>query len=81
MLTATEMDLKDQIIEKAWNDVDFKRRLLADPRAAIQEAFHLEVPAGIQLTTLEETQNHFYLVIPPNPADNFKRSSTPDEVW
>ncbi|MBW7453591.1 NHLP leader peptide family RiPP precursor [Paenibacillus sepulcri] len=73
--------LQEQIIERAWNDAEFKRKLLADPRTAIQEAFNLDVPAAIQLTTLEETQSHFYLIIPPNPADSIKQQPLTEEIW
>ncbi|UVI31122.1 NHLP leader peptide family RiPP precursor [Paenibacillus spongiae] len=63
-----KQDLYNQIIEKAWNDPAFKAALLANPHAAILEAFNVEIPASIQLTALEETPDKFYIVIPP--ADN-----------
>ncbi|MFD2673178.1 NHLP leader peptide family RiPP precursor [Marinicrinis sediminis] len=61
--------LKHQIIQKAWEDPAFKSRLLKDPKAALKEAFDLDIPKDIQLDVLEESSNHFYLVLPVNPAD------------
>ncbi len=63
-------DLKNQIIEKAWTDPDFKRELLANPKAAIKDAFGIDVPDDINLHVSEEDQNNYYLALPRNPADN-----------
>lgn len=61
--------LKVQIIQKAWEDPEFKARLLADPSKALQASFGIELPAGINLKVVEETPSDYYLVIPPNPAE------------
>ncbi|GGN98809.1 NHLP leader peptide family RiPP precursor [Saccharibacillus kuerlensis] len=66
-LTAEALS-KMQVIQKAWEDPEFKKRLLADPRAALQADFGIELPAHIHLTAVEETMQSFYLVIPPNPS-------------
>lgn len=61
--------LKVQIIKKAWEDPAFKQQLLADPKAALQQAFGIEVPQGIELKAVAETASEYVLVIPPNPED------------
>ena len=72
--------LQARIIEKAWSDAEFKRKLLADPRNAIHETFGVEFPDDIQLITLEETKSKFFLVIPPTPADFVNGSKAARQV-
>lgn len=64
-----EQELRDKIIEKAWQDADFKEQLLADPKAAIKDAFGIEVPENINVKALEESADNYYVVIPQNPAN------------
>ena len=61
--------LKVQIIQKAWDDPAFKASLLADPKAAIKQAFGVDLPDELELVAVEETASRLYLVIPPNPED------------
>jgi hypothetical protein len=64
-----EQELRNKIIEKAWEDADFKKQLLADPKAAIKDAFGIEVPDNINIKALEESADNYYVVIPQNPAE------------
>lgn len=76
--------LKVKIIQKAWQDPEFKARLLADPRSALQESLGIAIPEGIQLQAVEETPSSYYLVIPPNPADlesSDGASAAPEYNW
>lgn len=65
----SEQQLREQIIEKAWTDSAFRLHLLTDPKAAILNAFGIDIPAEYNLKVLEETDNTFYLVLPKNPAE------------
>ncbi|WP_424768040.1 NHLP leader peptide family RiPP precursor [Paenibacillus sp. sgz302251] len=65
---SAEKSLKDQIIQKAWEDAAFKQQLLVNPKAAVKEAFGIEVPDTIDVEVVEETASKLYLVIPQNPA-------------
>lgn len=60
--------LQTQVIQKAWEDPEFRERLLHDPKAVIQEMLGIQLPEHIQLKTLEETPDQIYLVLPPNPS-------------
>ncbi|KIL39771.1 hypothetical protein SD70_17840 [Gordoniibacillus kamchatkensis] len=64
----TAEELKHKIVRKAWEDANFKAKLLSDPKRAINEAFGIEVPGNIKLQALEETDNQFYLVVPKEPS-------------
>ncbi len=74
--------LKSKIIQKAWEDPQFKAKLLADPKSALKDEFGLDVPEGIEVTAVEETASRYYLVIPPDPADlKSADSNAPEYVW
>ncbi|WP_063847553.1 NHLP leader peptide family RiPP precursor [Bacillus sp. FJAT-28004] len=64
---SNEQPLKDQIIQKAWEDAEFKKQLIANPKEAVKEAFGIEVPDTIEVEVVEESANKFYLVLPENP--------------
>ncbi len=56
-----------KIIAKAWRDPAFKAKLMADPQATLKEA-GVAVPAGVTVTVVENTAQHFHLVLPPKPT-------------
>ena len=57
-----------QLIAKCWADEDFKAKLLADPAATLK-AEGAEVPEGVTIKAVENTDIVFHLVIPPAPDD------------
>lgn len=69
MVEMNTQELKNQIIEKAWTDAEFKKQLLTNPKAAIKDVFGVDVPDEINLHVNEEDSNNYYLALPQNPAD------------
>jgi hypothetical protein len=63
-----------KIIAKAWRDPAFKAELIANPAAALK-AEGIDVPAGMTVTVVENTDKQFHLVLPPEPTDEL-----PDEA-
>ena len=57
-----------KIIAKAWRDPAFKAELIANPAAALK-AEGIDVPAGMAVTVLQNTDKQFHLVLPPVPSD------------
>ena len=57
-----------KIIAKAWRDPAFKAELIANPAAALK-AEGIDVPAGMAVTVVENTDKLFHLVLPPVPTD------------
>ena len=57
-----------KIIAKAWREPAFKAELIANPAAALK-AEGIDVPAGMTVTVLENTDKQFHLVLPPVPSD------------
>ena len=53
-----------KIIAKAWRDPAFKAELIANPAAALK-AEGIDVPAGMTVTVVENTDKQFHLVLPP----------------
>jgi len=57
-----------QLIAKCWADEGFKAKLLADPAATLK-AEGAEVPEGVEIKAVENTDTVFHLVIPVVPTD------------
>jgi nitrile hydratase alpha subunit len=68
-LTQEEYGKKmSQLIAKCWADEGFKHKLLANPAATLK-ALGAELPAGLSIKALENTDKLFHLVIPAKPTD------------
>ena len=63
-----------KIIAKAWRDPAFKAELIANPAAALK-AEGIDVPAGMAVTVLENTDKQFHLVLPPVPSDELSEEA------
>ncbi|MGO4111086.1 NHLP leader peptide family RiPP precursor [Paenibacillus sp. YAF4_2] len=72
---------RDQIIQKAWEDDAFMQQLLQDPKSAIKDAFGVDIPESIEVTAVEETPEHAYLVIPPKPSAMRTASAVEFPTW
>ena len=57
------MELSD-LIKRAWQDADFKQQILSDPRATIEEAMGVTLPAGLNIYIHEQTPTDLHLVLP-----------------
>ena len=57
-----------KIIAKAWREPAFKAELIANPAAALK-AEGINVPAGMTVTVVENTDKQFHLVLPPVASD------------
>jgi len=58
-----------QVVARAWADDAFKARLLAEPNAVLQEE-GLEIPPGIEIRVVENSENVIYLPLPATPGDS-----------
>ena len=55
------------LVAKAWSDDELKQRLLAEPAAVLDE-HGIEVPPGVELRVVEDTDDVCHLVLPPSPS-------------
>ena len=65
-----EKNLQDhwrQIVERSWANEEFKQAVIEDPRKVLAEA-GIELPAGLDVTVVENRANHIHLVLPPKPG-------------
>ena len=51
-----------------FDEPDFTAALNANPAAALK-AEGIDVPDGVAVTVVENTDKHFHLVLPPTPTD------------
>ena len=65
MTTATEM--RDRILSRAAADVEFRARLIADPKAAIAAETGMSIPEGFDVAVHEDSAVTAHLVLPPSP--------------
>ncbi len=56
-----------RLIEKAWRDPAFKRRLVAEPEAVFREA-GVAVHPDKKIRVIEETNTLGYFILPPAPG-------------
>ncbi len=55
-----------RIIAKAWMDDEFKGRLTSDPATVLREE-GIEVPQGVELKIVENTDEVVHFVLPGKP--------------
>jgi hypothetical protein len=55
-----------QVVAKAWADEAFKQRLLAEPATVLREQ-GIELPDGLEVLMVENTEHRAYLVLPKPP--------------
>jgi len=59
-----------KIITRAWNEPDFKERLLTDADGVLKE-YHIDIPDGVTYVVKEDAaKGTRYLVLPPAPSDD-----------
>ena len=57
-------ELERKLIQRSMEDEDFRGRLLADPKAALQEELGARLPKEVEVRAVEETADTIYLVLP-----------------
>jgi hypothetical protein len=60
----SRVELEQEVVKMALGDEGFRRRLLADPKQALESAFGLVLGPGMEVEVLQETASKFYLVLP-----------------
>ena len=55
------------VVAKAWQDEEFKHKLLSNPKKVLEEA-GVEVPGGAEIAIHEQSTNKFNLILPGKPS-------------
>jgi hypothetical protein len=56
--------MERRLVQRSLQDDDFRRRLLEDPKAAVEQELGRRLPEGVQVRAVEETPDTIYLVLP-----------------
>jgi hypothetical protein len=64
----TRFEFEQKLIQRVWEDENFKQELLSNPQAVYARESGEELPKNIEVEVLQETANKVYLVIPTNPT-------------
>ena len=61
-------EMRDHIVGKATDDAEFRKRLVADPKAALNDELGVSLPDGFAISVHEDSSTHVHLVLPPDSA-------------
>lgn len=65
----TRKDLEIHLITRALKDEDFRKELIANPKAVIENELGTKLPEDLEIKVLEETEDTVYMVLPCNPYE------------
>ena len=63
-----------QIVAEAWQDDDFKKRLMANPSAVLKQR-GMDVPGGVQVRVVENNDQVVHLLLPAKPQDELSEEA------
>jgi len=61
---AGRQEMERRLVDRSLQDDAFRRRLLEDPRATVEQELGTRLPEDVQVRTVEETPDTIYLVLP-----------------
>ena len=57
-------EIERMLVQRSVEDESFRRKLLADPKGALQEELGARLPKEVEVRAVEETADTIYLVLP-----------------
>jgi hypothetical protein len=60
-------EMERRLIERSLGDESFRRRLIEDPKAAVEQELGRRLSEEVRVVVLEETAETIYLVLPGTP--------------
>jgi hypothetical protein len=57
-------EVERRLVESSLQDESLRQRLLADPKATVEEEIGTRLPDEVQVIAVEETADTIYLVLP-----------------
>ncbi len=70
----------NRLILKAWEDEEFKQKLLTNPRAVYAQEFGYQVPDNLAFEVIEETLDAIKIVLPVNPFLKIAEEELSEEI-
>jgi hypothetical protein len=73
------------LIARAWKDAAFKQELIHNPKQVIERELATrqpgaKLPAELEVTVMEETDNKVFLVLPPGPDMSAGRKISDEDL-
>jgi len=62
-------EMERRLLQRSLEDESFRQRLLADPKAAVEEELGTRLPEEVRVVAVEETADTVYLVLPLRSTD------------
>ena len=59
--------MERRLKERSIEDESFRRRLIEDPKGAVEQELETRLPEEVRVVTVEETADTIYLVLPSTP--------------
>jgi hypothetical protein len=59
--------MERRLVEKSLEDEAFRRRLIEDPKGAVEQELGTRLPEDVRVETVEESADTIYLVLPGTP--------------
>jgi hypothetical protein len=63
------LEMEAALIKKCWQDPEFKKQIIADPKGMFERATGQKLPPNLKIMIHEEDRNTLHLAIPPAPAN------------
>ncbi len=61
---SSRAEMERRLVQRSLEDDAFRRRLLEDPKAAVEQELGTRLPEGVRVVAVEETAETIYLVLP-----------------
>jgi hypothetical protein len=58
------IEVDRRLVQRSLVDEDFRQRLLADPKAAVEQELGRQLPEDVEIRAVEESAQTIYLVLP-----------------
>jgi hypothetical protein len=65
----TRAEMERTLVQRSLQDDSFRQRLLADPKAAVEQELESRLSEDVEVRVVEESPQSIYLVLPVRSAD------------
>jgi hypothetical protein len=69
MASSSMIYLENKIKEKAVEDNNFRKSLMANPKEALKKEMNINVPDDINIKVVEDSAKTVYIVLPPSSGE------------
>jgi len=78
---AGRAEMERRLVERSLQDESFRRRLLDDPKAVVEQELGRRLPESIEVKVVQESAQTIYLVLPSaSPLVGGEGGELPDEA-